>query len=57
MGALWRWARWLIALAGIGFWAWLFPGQAAMPPIEYSVPFEDRHGNWKDVLIRCKQAK
>lgn len=49
--ALWRWARWVIALAGIGFWVWLFLVQVSMPPMELSLPFEYWYGNWKDVLI------
>lgn len=49
--ALWIWARWLIALAAIGFWIWLFLEQVTMPPMEHSLPFEDWYGNWRDVLI------
>lgn len=49
--ALWRWTRWLIALAAISFWIWLFLVQVSMPPMEHSVPFEDWYGNWRDVLI------
>lgn len=49
--ALWRWARWLIALAAIGFWVWLFLVQVTMPPMEHTVPFEDWYGNWRDMLI------
>ena len=50
-GALWLWARWLIALAAIGFWVWLFLVQVAMPPMEHSFAFEDWYGNWREVLI------
>ena len=50
-GTLWRWARWLIALAAIGFWTWLFLRHATMPPMEHSVPFEYWYGSWRDVLI------
>lgn len=50
-GALWRWARWLIALSAIGFWIWLFLVQVTMPPMEHSVPFEYWYGNWRDMLI------
>ncbi|MGH8221920.1 MAG: methyltransferase family protein [Woeseiaceae bacterium] len=50
-GRLWRWARWLIALAAIGFWTWLFLMQVVMPPMEHTVPFEYWYGNWGDVLI------
>jgi protein-S-isoprenylcysteine O-methyltransferase Ste14 len=49
--ALWLWARWLIALAAIGFWIWLFLVQVTMPPMEHSVPFELWYGNWRDMLI------
>lgn len=49
--ALWRWVRWLIALAAIGFWIWLFLVQVSMPPMEDSPPFEDWYGNWGDTLI------
>ena len=49
--ALWRWARWLIALAAICFWIWLFLVQVTMPPMEHTVPFEDWYGSWRDVLI------
>ena len=49
--ALWFWGRWLIALAAIGFWIWLFLVQVSMPPMEHSLPFEDWYGNWRDVLI------
>ena len=48
---MWRWVRWLIALAAIGFWIWLFLVQVTMPPMEHSLPFEDWYGNWRDVLI------
>ena len=48
---LWGWARWLIALAAIGFWIWLFLEQVTMPPMEHSLPFEDWYGSWRDVLI------
>jgi len=47
----WRWARWLIALAAIGFWAWLFLVQLTMPPMSHSLPFDAWYGNWKDALI------
>jgi protein-S-isoprenylcysteine O-methyltransferase Ste14 len=49
--ALWRWTRWLIAFAAIGFWTWLLLAQITMPPMEHSVPFEDWYGSWSDVLI------
>jgi len=47
----WRWARWSIAFAAIGFWAWLFYVQATMPPMEHSLAFEEWYGNWRDALI------
>jgi len=47
----WQWARWLIALAAIGFWVWLFLVQLTMPPMEHSLPFDAWYGNWKDALI------
>ena len=47
----WLWTRWLIALAAIGFWVWLFVVQMTMPPMEHSVPFEDWYGNWRDAFI------
>lgn len=50
-GKIWRWARWLIALAAIGFWVWLFLEQVTMPPMEHNVPFEDWYGGWREVLI------
>jgi protein-S-isoprenylcysteine O-methyltransferase Ste14 len=49
--APWRWARWLIVLAAIGFWIWLFLVQVTMPPMEHSLAFEDWYGNWRDVLL------
>ena len=49
--AIWRWVRWLIALAAIGFWVWLFVVQVSMPPVEHSLPFEDWYGNWRDAFI------
>lgn len=49
--ALWRWGRWLIALAAIAFWAWLFLVQVRMPPMEHGLAFEDWYGNWRDVLL------
>lgn len=49
--ALWRCARWLIALAAIGFWVWLFLQHAMMPAMEHTVPFEYWYGNWRDVFI------
>lgn len=45
------WLRWLIALAAIGFWSWLFLVQVRMPPMEHSFPFEDWYGNWRDAAI------
>ena len=48
---LWRWTRWLIVLTVIGFWIWLFLVQATMPPMEYSLPFEDWYGNWREAVI------
>ena len=48
---MWRWARWLIALAAIGFWIWLFLVQVTMPSMEHSLPFEYWYGNWRDALI------
>jgi len=45
------WLRWLIALAAIGFWIWLFLVQVRMPPMEHGFPFEDWYGSWRDVLI------
>ena len=48
---IWRWVRWLIALAAIGFWVWLFLVQVWMPPMEESVPFEHWYGSWGDTLI------
>ena len=48
---IWRWLRWLIAFAVIGFWVWLFVVQVSMPPMEYSLPFEDWYGNWRDAFI------
>lgn len=49
--AIWRWARWLIAFAAIGFWVWLFVVQVSMPPMKHSLPFEDWYGNWRDACI------
>ncbi len=49
--ATWRWLRWLIVLTAIGFWGWLFAVQVSMPPMEYSLPFEDWYGNWRDAFI------
>jgi protein-S-isoprenylcysteine O-methyltransferase Ste14 len=51
--ALWRWARWAIALAVIGFWIMLFVAQVSMPPMEMqgSLPFEEWYGNWRSVLV------
>lgn len=46
-----RWARWSIAFAAIGFWAWLFYVQATMPPMVHSLAYERWYGNWRDVLI------
>ena len=51
VGTLWLGARWLIALAAIGFWIWLFVVQVTMPPMAYSVPFEAWYGDWKNVLV------
>ena len=48
---MWRGVRWLIALAAIGFWVWLFLVQVWMPPMEESVPFKDWYGSWGDTLI------
>lgn len=48
---LWRRLRWLIALAVIGFWAWIFAEHAMMPPMTQSLPYESWYGNWKDVFI------
>ena len=50
-GTVWRWLRWLVALAAIGFWVWLFLVQVSMPPMEHHVPFDDWYGNWRDMLI------
>ena len=47
----WRWARWSIALAAAGFWAWLFYVQATMPPMVHSLAYEQWYGNWRDALI------
>ena len=49
--ALWFWGRWLIALAAVGFWVWLFLQHATMPAMEHTVPFEYWYGNWRDVFI------
>lgn len=49
--ALGRWVRWLVAVAAIGFWVWLFVVQATMPPMEYAYTFEEWYGNWRDALI------
>lgn len=46
-----RWARWLIALAAIGFWVWLFLVQLTMPPMEHSLGFDAWYGNWRDAFI------
>ncbi len=46
-----RWLRWLIALAAIGFWVWLFVVQVRMPPMEENIPFEDWYGDWRDVVL------
>lgn len=43
--------RWLIALAVIGFWVWLFSKQASMPFVLHNLPFEAWYGNWRDMLI------
>jgi len=51
MAAAWPWARWLIALAAIGFWIWLFLVQLTMPPMAHGLRFEDWYGNWRDALI------
>lgn len=48
---IWLGARWLIALAATGFWVWLFTVQVSMRPMEYSLPFEDWYGNWRDVFV------
>jgi hypothetical protein len=47
----WRWARWSIAFAAIGFWTWLFYVQAVMPPMVHSLAYEEWYGNWRDALI------
>lgn len=47
---IWRGVRWLIALAAIGFWAWLFFVQVRMPPMDESVPFEEWYGSWSDTI-------
>jgi protein-S-isoprenylcysteine O-methyltransferase Ste14 len=49
--AAWRWLRWLIAFATVGFWVWLFVEQVSMPLMEHSLAFEDWYGNWTDVFI------
>lgn len=49
--ATWRRLRWLIALAVIGFWAWIFAEHAMMPPMTHSLPFESWYGNWNDVVL------
>jgi methanethiol S-methyltransferase len=43
--------RWPLALAVVGFWAWLFLNIVAMQPGDYNVPFSEWYGNWKAVLI------
>lgn len=48
---MWRRLRWLIALAVIGFWAWIFTELALMPPMTHSLPFESWYGNWNDVVL------
>lgn len=45
------WLRWAVALAGIGFWIWLFVTTVTMRPSAYSVPFETWYGNWRGVLV------
>jgi protein-S-isoprenylcysteine O-methyltransferase Ste14 len=50
-GALLLRTRWLIVLAAISFWIWLFLVQVTMPPMEHSLPYEDWYGNWRDALI------
>lgn len=47
----WRWARWLIAFAAIGFWGWLFLVQVEMPLMVHSLAFEDWYGNWRDAFL------
>ena len=51
MLAIWRTARWLIALAVIGFWLWLLGQQLAMPPMKHGVPFYEWYGDWDDVVL------
>ena len=46
-----RWTAWLIALAAVGFWVWLFLVQLTMPRMEHSHPFDAWYGNWRDAFI------
>ena len=43
--------RWLVVLAVIGFWGWMFLKQVSMPFVTRSLPFEMWYGNWPSVLI------
>jgi len=45
------WVRWTIALAAIGFWAWLFIRMLAAPNGLHAVPFERWYGNWRGVFV------
>ncbi|GEM_PF-83191 len=43
--------RWLIVLAVIGFWGWLFLAQVSMPRMSYSLPFDAWYGHWREAAI------
>ena len=51
MRFVWKIARWLIALAVIGFWLWELRIHLAMAPMMLGIPFEEWYGDWESVGI------
>lgn len=51
MQAIWKSARWLIALAVIGFWLWQLGMHLVMRPMMHGIPFVEWYGDFDSVVI------